>query len=101
MPLKKERGSGSFLRWVWMALAAAAIYKEMKLPPEERTWHGEVAGFVPYDFRVPTMDRMRDRLWNPEGPLVGPHVFGVGWAVNFGRAWHMAKDAIDSAKSPA
>ena len=94
---RRERPAGSrLLRWVWMGLAAAAIYKELKLPAEERTWHGEVAGFVPYDFRVPTMDRIRDRLWNPEGNLIGPHVVGVGWALNLGRAWQLAKEAMES-----
>ena len=93
MPMKEDRKSPSLLRWVWMVLAAAAIVKELKLPPEERTWNGQLAGVVPYDFRMPTMDRIRDRLWNPDGQLIGPHVFGVGWALNLGRAWRMIKEA--------
>ena len=64
--------------------AATAISEQVKRPVEERTWHGEVLGLVPYDFRVPTVDRLRERCWNPEdGRLFTPQVFGVGWTVNF------------------
>jgi hypothetical protein len=39
---------------------------------------------APYDFRPPTLDRFRERCWNPDDPrLFTPHVFGWGWAVNF------------------
>ena len=41
---------------------------------------------VPYDFRVPTLERVRNRWWNPDDPrLFTPHVFGVGWSVNLYR----------------
>jgi hypothetical protein len=44
------------------------------------------AGFVPYDFRPPTVARVRSRVWNPDDPhLVQPHAFGVGWTLNVGR----------------
>ena len=66
----------------WGALIAA-IYQELKKAPEERTWHGKVAGTVPYDFRVPTMDRFREAYWDPENERVfSEKVIGVGWAVN-------------------
>jgi hypothetical protein len=66
----------------WMAFAAA-IYQELKKPPEARTWNGKVAGTVPYDFRLPTLDRLRDAYWNPDSEqLFSERVFGVGWAVN-------------------
>lgn len=39
---------------------------------------------IPYDFRLPTPQRIRDRLWNPEDErLFTPRVFGWGWAINF------------------
>ena len=39
---------------------------------------------VPYDFRFPTLERVRQRLWNPEDPRIfTPNVFGVGWSLNF------------------
>ena len=66
----------------WVALIAA-IYQELRKPPEERTWHGKVLGSVPYDFRVPTVERLRDAYWSPETDRVfSDRVFGVGWAVN-------------------
>ena len=65
-----------------IGVSAAAVYQELKKPPEERTWHGKVGGFVPYDFRVPTMQRIKDAYWNPEDPSVFTEkVVGVGWAV--------------------
>ncbi len=66
----------------WLAFAAA-IYQELRKPPEARTWNGKVAGVVPYDFRVPTLDRLREAYWAPDNDqLVSENVFGVGWAVN-------------------
>ncbi len=66
----------------WMALATA-IYQELRKPPEARTWNGKVAGIVPYDFRVPTLDRLRAAYWDPDSDQVfSENVFGVGWAVN-------------------
>jgi hypothetical protein len=66
----------------WMAFAAA-IYQELRKPPEARTWNGKVAGTVPYDFRIPTIDRLREAYWDPENDQIfSEKVFGVGWAVN-------------------
>ena len=60
-----------------------AIYQQLRKPREERDWHGKVAGIVPYDFRLPTLRRLRDAYWAPESDQVfSEHVFGVGWAVN-------------------
>lgn len=76
------------LKDIWRLLLAivgvVAIVQELRKPEEERTWHGDVAGLVPYDFRMPTVSRLRDTYWNPEGPVVSTKVFGVGWAPNFG-----------------
>lgn len=66
----------------WMAFAAA-IYQELRKPPEARAWNGKVAGVVPYDFRLPTLDRLREAYWDPDNDQVfSEKVFGVGWAVN-------------------
>lgn len=71
---------------VAMALTVAAVVKELRTPAEERTWHGTVASVVPYEFRMPTLARFRERLWNPESEhYVGPRVFGVGWSLNVGK----------------
>jgi hypothetical protein len=79
-----------------VAFAAAAVAEQLKRPPEERTWHGEVMGLVPYDFRIPTLDRIRERCWNPDDPrLFTPHVFGVGWTINFFELRRRAVDLLD------
>lgn len=73
---------------VWrMALAVIgviAIIQELRKPSDEREWHGKVADLIPYDFRMPTIERVRSTYWNPEGPVLAGKVFGVGWAPNFG-----------------
>jgi hypothetical protein len=85
MILKKAR-LGSLLRLAAMALTAGAIATELRKPSEQRQWHGQVAGLVPYDFRLPTAERIRSTLWNPDSDrLVTPQVFGVGWSLNLGR----------------
>lgn len=67
-----------------LTLTLAAVCQELEKPREERTWHGKVARFVPYDFRVPTLDRIMETYWNPKKKQIfNPQVFGVGWAVNF------------------
>ena len=67
---------------VWLSFFAA-LYQELRKPDAERTWHGKVAGAVPYDFRVPTIERLRAAYWNPESDeIFTERVFGVGWAVN-------------------
>jgi hypothetical protein len=66
----------------WMAFAAA-IYQELRKPADARSWNGKVAGVVPYDFRIPTIDHLREAYWDPENEQVfSEKVFGVGWAVN-------------------
>jgi hypothetical protein len=68
------------------ALVVAAIAQELRKPAESRIWHGRVVGLVPYDFRIPTLARIRDRMWAPENPqILTPGFFGVGWTVNVGR----------------
>ena len=63
-------------------VAGLALAEQLTRPPEERTWHGYILR-VPYDFRPPTLQRLRERLWNPNDErLVVPTVIGVGWSVN-------------------
>lgn len=67
------------------ALLASAIATELRKPPEERTWHGRVFG-MPYDFRRPTLAKLRRTFWDPDNDaLFTPHAFGVGYSVNFAR----------------
>jgi len=66
-----------------VVLLLTALFQEMEKPPEKRYWHGKVLGGVPYDFRLPTLERLRNRFWNPyDERLLIPTIFGVGWAIN-------------------
>jgi uncharacterized membrane protein len=92
---KRPSGMRRLVTLVAFALAVAAIVKELRTPQAERTWNGKVAGFVPYDFRIPTLARIKDRFWNPEAEhVVSPRVFGVGWTLNMGRAVAVARRAV-------
>lgn len=67
---------------IWLAFFGA-LYQELKKPAEERTWHGKVAGVVPYDFRVPDLRRIKEAYWDPDSDvLFTEKVIGVGWSVN-------------------
>ncbi|MBT0995546.1 hypothetical protein KIN34_14775 [Cellulomonas sp. DKR-3] len=91
-----KRSRPGVFRILVLALAAAAVVKELRLPADERTWNGKVAGFVPYDFRMPTAERIKQRLWDTDGDhLLSPHVFGVGWTVNLGRVYALVRERID------
>jgi|GEM_PF-246711 len=100
----KRRGPNLF-QLVMVALVVAAVTKELQKDKEDRTWHGTVAGFVPYEFRVPTIERFRERVWDPEGEhVLSPHVFGVGWTINFGRVVELVKRRVEDSRedgSPA
>ncbi len=68
-----------------IGVTAAAVAKELRRPVEERTWQGRIAG-LPYDFRPPTLARVRAEYWDPENDaLFTPHAFGVGYGVNLAR----------------
>ncbi|BDZ43135.1 hypothetical protein GCM10025865_24340 [Paraoerskovia sediminicola] len=97
MARENKHGGPSVLRLVVIGLTVAAVVKEIKKPESERTWNGTVAGFVPYDFRFPTVERFKERVWDPEGEhIVSPHVFGVGWTLNVGRVVALAKDGYQA-----
>lgn len=76
--------------WVAGGLLVAALVQQLRRPAESRSWHGRVLG-VPYDFRVPTVDRLRARMWSPGDPqLLTPQVVGLGWTLNVGRLVRLA-----------
>ena len=72
------------LKLLAAALVIAAVIKELRLPKEERTWHGALVGFVPYDLRIPTFGKLKGTFWNPDGAIVVNRAFGVGWTINLG-----------------
>lgn len=96
----KDEGSSALdlqklIRLITLALAVAAVVKELRRPADEREWHGQVVGFVPYDFRVPTMARFKERMWDPESAhVVNPRVFGVGWTLNVGRIVELVRQRV-------
>ena len=84
-PRTSRRRARTYL-FVGLALGAVitAITAELGKPAEQRTWHGTVWGFLPYDFRMPNVERARAAFWSPEDPIVVPRLFGLGWTVNVG-----------------
>ena len=67
-----------------VTLTLVAICQELEKPKNEREWHGKVVGFMPYDFRLPTGERLKEAYWNPyDSRILTPDVFGIGWAINF------------------
>ena len=74
---------GWIMRTAVLAAIGGAIYTELRKPPAERTWHGRVAGFVPYDFRIPGIADIQRAYWNPRSPKIfTDRPLGVGWAIN-------------------
>jgi hypothetical protein len=100
MHRKKSGRLNRVVGWVSLGLVVAAVIKELSRPREDRTWHGRLLG-IPYDFRLPTMAKVRERLWAPANPnLLVPHVFGMGWTVNLGRLRTVLASKLSSDRSP-
>lgn len=73
----------SLLKMAVVGAVIGALYTELRKPRAERTWNGKLLGFVPYDFRMPSIESVRTAYWNPKSPKVfSPRPLGVGWAVN-------------------
>ena len=73
----------ALVRNLLLLTTAAAVYKELRTPPAQRTWQGKLFDRVPYDFRVPNVDRLREAYWNTESDtVITDRPIGVGWAVN-------------------
>ena len=93
--MRTLRNLRRLVRFTAFALVAAAVATELAKPATERTWHGRVFDLVPYDFRPPTWQRIREAYWNPESErLFSDRVFGVGWAVNLYRAKTLMDDVF-------
>ena len=80
----RRHSKSNAIKLLVAALAIAALIKELRLPKDQRTWHGTIAWFVPYDFRMPTIEKIKQTFWNPDGPIFVARAFGVGWTINFG-----------------
>ncbi len=74
-----------------VVIGAIAVFEQMRRPAVDRSWHGKVFGVVPYDFRPPNPQRFIDAWWNPDDSrLFTERDFGIGWAINFNRVYHIA-----------
>ena len=74
---------GAVLRNLMLIAVGVAIYTELRKPPAERTWPGRLAGIVPYDFRLPSVETLRLAYWNPRSQKIfTDRPLGVGWAIN-------------------
>ena len=101
--LRREMGAlGWILRTVSFGLVAAAVYKELQLPADKRTWHGRLFDFVPYDFRIPTPRKLVRAFWNPDSSnIFSEQPFGVGWTINVGALLPTLRGLIGSGDAPA
>ena len=76
-----------------LLITALAVLDQLVRDPEYRTWNGQIFG-IPYDFRTPTIERVRAAIWSPDEPrILNPHVFGVGWTPNIGRIFALAQSS--------
>src|SRR5258708_7781180 len=95
--MRSLRGIRRLARVVTLGLVVAAVATELSKPAAERTWQGKGFGAVPYDFRPPTWQRIREAYWNPESDrLFSDRVFGVGWAINLYQAKTLMEGAFRS-----
>ena len=86
----------NLVRLTALALAVASVVQELRKPASQRTWHGYVAGFVSYDWRLLTADRFQAAWWNPrERQLLVPMPFGVGWTVNVYALVELVRTAME------
>lgn len=85
MRIEKSKSAYIALGAAGLLIGVAAI-QELTKPKGKRDLHGQILGFVPYDFRPPTATRVRKSFWNPRDKrMLTPRAFGVGWGVNVAR----------------
>jgi hypothetical protein len=91
---KLRRRIGRIIGVLAAIVAVAAVREQLRLPPEERTWHGKVYG-VPYDFRKPSFQRLSQSLWNPnDDSLFTARALGVGWSINLHRVLQLVSAGV-------
>jgi hypothetical protein len=90
---------GRLVQIVTLLVFIQALRDQLSRPREERTWHGRV-GFIPYDFRIPTLDRIRDAYWNPDSEvLFTDRVLGIGWAINVAHLLRIINELREQARA--
>ena len=51
--------------------------------PSKKKLYGTFHG-IPYDFRKPTIKRIKERVWNAKDKRIfPPKAWGIGWTVNW------------------
>jgi hypothetical protein len=92
------RWLGRLARLALVLVVVQALRDQLSRSPEDRTWFGRV-GPVPYDFRVPNLDRLLAAYWNPDSDrLFTDRVLGVGWAVNFAQALKIVNELREQSR---
>lgn len=81
---KKQPTPGDMMVVIEIALLMGlAIREQLQMPKDQRTWHGTLFG-IPYNFRRPTIEHLRETFWNKKTTRVlVPQFFGMGWSINF------------------
>lgn len=98
--MRSKQGVQRLFALAVATLLALALGKELRTPRDARHWHGKL-GIVPYDFRPPTLSRMRSAWWQPHSrTLLTPQPFGVGWTLNFGRLYHALRYSRRTMRAP-
>lgn len=70
------------MRRMWRLLRFIAVVAFVIVAIRNFGKQGTFLG-VPYSFRVPTPERIRERFWNPADPsILTPHIFGWGYSIN-------------------
>ncbi|MDP2660515.1 MAG: hypothetical protein Q8R28_07290 [Dehalococcoidia bacterium] len=71
------------LKVVGIGLVMAAVVQELRKKPTERTWRGRLTFSIPYDFTIPSVERIKEAYWNTQDDhIITDRVLGVGWGVN-------------------
>ncbi len=71
------------LKVMGIGLAVAAVVQELRKEPDERTWRGRLTCSIPYDFTIPSVERIKEAYWNTQDDhIITDRVLGVGWGVN-------------------
>lgn len=71
------------LKVMGIGLVVAAAVQELRKEPTERTWRGRLTFSIPYDFTIPSVERIKETYWNPQDDrIITDRVLGVGWGVN-------------------
>ncbi len=66
----------------WLVLLTGMLAASRLVEDTGVKLEGSVMG-VPYDLRFPTIERIKERNWNPDDPrILTPMAYGAGWTVN-------------------